>query len=615
MAGAVERVLHEGGVLLVEAGTGTGKTLAYLVPALLSGRRVVVSTGTKNLQDQIFRKELPFLGERAGIPVSACLVKGRDNYLCRTKWVEFEREPLLEVRDEARLLPLLREWAPRTKTGDRAELPDLPDEARFWRDINARADTCTGAKCPEYEACFLTRLRRSAEEAQLVLVNHHLFFADLSLRGPFGAVLPDYDTVIFDEAHLLEEIATQFLGTQVSAAQLEELARDAEKMAAADGGATTGGGGAAQLREASAGLFEPIRTLLSRATGRVPFRAPADGGPTLDSEGAALDRALREVARSAGNGLNPAGDAAAGIALRADGLRVAFAEICRRDQEGMVYGMESRGRTNVVLTASPIDVGEILAERLFPRLHACVMTSATLAVEEKFDHVARGLGIPDPQTLIVESPFHWQDQAVLYLPSGIPEPRHELFISRAVEEIRQLLRITDGRAFLLFTSYAVLDRVRDELEADDAWSLFVQGEESKAALVERFRETERAVLLGTTSFWHGVDVAGSALSLVVVDKLPFDVPSDPLVAAKIRRIRDSGGNPFVEYQTPAPVLELKQGLGRLIRSRSDRGILCVLDPRLRTKPYGRVFLRSLPPVPVVRDRMDCARFFQASRIP
>ncbi len=611
MAAAVFRVFRDGGSLLVEAGTGTGKTLAYLVPALLSGRRVIVSTGTKNLQDQIYRNDLPFLRERAGLPVSACLVKGRDNYLCRTKWAEFEREPLLEVREEARFLPVLRRWAKETGTGDRAEIADLPDDLRFWRDVNARAETCAGSKCPEYERCFLTRLRREAERAKIVVVNHHLFFADLAVRGPFGSVLPDYDTVVFDEAHLLQEIATQFLGVQASSAQIEDLARDAEKLAASAGEAVTGGGGAALLREASASFFEPIRDTLRSAAGRVPFLRPEEGGPRLDAEWEILSRALDQVAKAAGSG--DGGGTREGVALRAAGLREALEAVAARDAPGTVYGMELRGRSNVVLTASPIDVGEILGERLFPTLHASVLTSATLAVAGSFDHVARGLGVPDPETLVVDSPFEWGTQAILYLPSGIPEPRHELFVPRAVDEIRALLRITGGRAFLLFTSYSVLERVRSELEADGEWSLFVQGEGSKAALVDRFRETTGAVLLGTTSFWHGVDVAGEALSMVIVDKLPFDVPSDPLVAARIRRIQEAGGNAFSEFQIPAAVLELKQGLGRLIRRRSDRGILCVLDPRIRTKPYGRTFLRSLPPVPVVRDRAACERFFLEAR--
>ncbi len=611
MAAAVARIFRDGGSLLVEAGTGTGKTLAYLVPAVLSGRRVIVSTGTKNLQDQIYRKDLPFLRERAGLRVSACLVKGRDNYLCRTKWAEFEREPLLEIREEARFLPVLARWARETETGDRAEIAELPDDLRFWRDVNARAETCAGSNCPEYERCFLTRLRREAERAKIVVVNHHLFFADLAVRGPFGSVLPDYDTVVFDEAHLLDEIATQFLGVQASAAQIEDLARDAERLAAASGGAVTGGGGAALLREAAAAFFEPIREALRSAVGRVPFLPPAEGGPRLDEEWALLSRALSEVTRETGSGEH--GGAREGVGLRAEGLRHALEAVWARDALDTVYGMELRGRGNVVLTASPIHVGEILAERLFPALHASVLTSATLAVEGTFDHVARGLGVPHPETLVVESPFEWATQAVLYLPAGIPEPRHELFVPRALDEIRALLRITEGRAFLLFTSYSVLDRVRSALEADGEWALFVQGEGSKAALVDRFRETPAAVLLGTTSFWHGVDVAGEALSMVIVDKLPFDVPSDPLVAARIRRIRDAGGNPFSEFQIPAAVLELKQGLGRLIRSRSDRGILCVLDPRIRTKPYGRAFLRSLPPVPIVRDRAACERFFHGER--
>lgn len=614
MAAAVARTLEDGGSLLVEAGTGTGKTLAYLVPAIESGRRVIVSTGTKNLQDQIFRNDLPFLRDEAGLPFTATLVKGRDNYLCRAKWAEFEREALLEVREEARFLPVLREWAKSTRSGDRAEVPDLPDDLRFWRDVNARAETCAGSKCAEYEACWLTRLRQEAEGSQLVVVNHHLFFADLAVRGPFGAVLPDYDAVIFDEAHLLEEVATQFLGLQVSSAQIEDLARDAEKQAAARGGAATGGGGAGLLREAALAFFDPLREALSGAQGRVPFEPPERGGPNLAREWEDLAEALAEIAREASEAAD-AGDASDGVAIRAKGLSESFAAVLERDRAGFVYGMEARGKQSVLLTASPIDVAEILADRLFSGLHASVLTSATLTVAGSFDYFRRALGIPEAETVAVGSPFDHARQAVLYLPSGIPDPRHPAFAERAAREIRSLLEITEGRAFLLFTSYAMLDRVRASLEDDGEWTLFVQGEGSKAALVEAFRETPRAVLLGTTSFWHGVDVPGEALSLVVIDKLPFEVPSDPLVAARIRRIREAGGNPFSEYQVPVAVLELKQGLGRLLRSRSDRGILAVLDPRLRTKGYGRVFQASLPPYRIVRELEACARFFREETAP
>ena len=613
MARAVERTLHAGGVLMVEAGTGTGKTLAYLVPALHSGRRVIVSTGTRNLQDQIMGLDLPFLRDRAGMTVKASLMKGRENYLCVYRFAEFERGPLLEEAQEARFLPGIRAWSKRTATGDRAEIAELPDQLRMWRDVNARADTCSGSRCPEFSACWLSVMRRRAEESQVVVVNHHLFFADLAVRTAFGSVLPDYDTVVFDEAHLLEEVATLYFGVQVSAAQLEELCRDAERGAARSGGSSKGGAGAAFLREAAREFFLPIRERLRDAQGRVRFDPPERGGPELESQARVLDEALEELRRQASRGELPS-ETAEALGARAEELKGVLARVLERTDPAYVFGMEARGRGNVVLSASPIDVSSLLHDALFARLHACVLTSATLAVEGRFDFFTRRLGLEDAETLVAESPFDHQAQAVLYLPQGMPEPRQAGFLARAVEEIQALLPITRGRAFLLFTSYAHLQRVREALTGDARWQLFVQGEGPRAALLEAFKVTPDAVLLGTTSFWHGVDVPGEALSLVVIDKLPFDVPSDPLVSARIEEIRRRRGDPFREYQLPLAVLELKQGLGRLLRSRSDRGILAVLDPRLSTRGYGRRFLASLPPYPVVRSLEECRRFFGSERV-
>ena len=607
MALAVERTFHDGGILMVEAGTGTGKTLAYLVPSILSGRRVVVSTGTRNLQDQIFRLDLPFLKERAGMAFSPCLMKGRENYLCRYRFAQFEAEPLFEVLDERKWLPKLRKWSRKTASGDRAEVADLPDGLRLWRDINARADTCTGRKCPEFEQCWLTKLKRDAERASILVVNHHLFFADLAVRSAFGSVLPEYDTVVFDEAHLLEEIATQYFGVTVSSGQVEELARDAEALAGKAGGPAKGAGGAAALRRAAREFFGVLRERLPEESGRMRFDPPERGGPALEHEWAALSGAIDDVSSE---GSAAADETGAAIEARGGEIKEALSLVLRRSDPGFVYSVEGRGRAGVLLGAAPIDVSTILRESLFEGLHAAVLTSATLAVEGRFEFFQRRLGLEDCATRIVDSPFDHARQALLYLPKGMPEPRERGWLDRALDEIGALLEITRGRAFLLFTSYAVMAKVREALELDGRWTLFVQGAGSKAALVEAFKEAERGVLLGTTSFWHGVDVPGEALSLVVIDKLPFDVPGDPLIAARIEKIRQAGGNPFAEYQTPLAVLELKQGLGRLLRSRSDRGLLSVLDPRLTTRPYGRTFLASLPPYAVVRGIEACREFFE-----
>jgi ATP-dependent DNA helicase DinG len=611
MATAVGGVLEHGGTLMVEAGTGTGKTLAYLVPALASARRVIVSTGTRNLQDQIYQQDLPFLSERLGLKVSACVMKGRENYLCRYRMAEFEREPLLQDLDESRWIARIAAWSHTTTNGDRAEIDDLPDDLKLWRDVNARSDTCTGSRCPEYDDCWLTRLKRAAQQAQVVVVNHHLFFADLALRSAYGAVLPDYDTVIFDEAHLIEEIATLYFGVQISSGQIEDLARETERLAAGTGGPSRGGGGAAQLRQAAQELFLPLRERLAGERGRLRFDPPRRGGPDLEGEWAILCEALDGVSREAARH-EQSRDSVESLPRRAEELRDALGHVLDRGDPAFVYGMEIRGRASVTLSAAPIDVSTSLREALFDRLHACALTSATLTVEAGFDFLAGRLGLEDAATLLVENPFDYPNQAVLYLPRGMPEPRHRDFIDRAVREIVALAEITEGRGFILFTSYAHLERVQQALREMKRWPLFVQGEGSKVALVESFRGTRSALLLGTTSFWHGVDVPGAALSLVVVDKLPFDVPSDPLIEARIERIREQGGNPFVEYQLPLAVLELKQGLGRLLRSGSDRGIVCVLDPRLKSRRYGERFLRSLPPYRVVREVREATEFFRGS---
>jgi ATP-dependent DNA helicase DinG len=653
MALAVEEALRGGKRLLIEAGTGVGKTLAYLVPAALSGKRVVVSTGTKNLQDQIVEKDLPFVVEKLGIPVTGTAVKGRDNYLCLRRFHDHDRDPLLPTIQEGEAYDRVRAWAPGTATGDRGEIEGLPEDASFWRRINARADTCTGQKCEDYEECWLTKVRRRASESQIVVVNHHLFFADLALReDAFGKVLPDYDAVVFDEAHQVEEVATLFFGVSCSSGRVLELADDAARVLGRGGvggprtgwaEANPGRGGpdgvgsgmekdagtpggrrrrarrprrrglsgvgdndileAQALRVAVDGFFGPLALVQGRRPLAESLRDP---GWTDRLEG--LKTALEGV-RSAVQEVSPVTDETVALERRCRELTGALETACRGDDEDYVYWSEVRGRS-VTVSASPVDVARLLDETLFANVGAAVMTSATLSVGGDFSYVRDRTGIQGAEERIVPSPFDYRTQAVLYLPDAMPEPRSAAYNERMLREIESLIGISKGRAFLLFTSHAELRRVEESLHARTRHPILVQGSMPKARLLDEFRRRKGAVLLGAASFWHGVDVAGEALSLVVIDRIPFDVPSDPLVAARIARIRGLGGEPFEEYQVPAAAIELKQGLGRLIRNRSDRGILAVLDSRLRTRGYGKTLLASIPPFPIVHDIEEARRFFE-----
>ncbi len=613
MAAAVAQTLADGGTLLVEAGTGTGKTLAYLVPAILSRKRVLVSTGTKNLQEQIFFKDLPALREALGIPFTATYMKGRGNYLCLHRFDSFRERPLFKNFDERVHLRRVEEWACETETGDRAELADVPEDLSFWSDISATTEQCIGSECPQVQDCFVTRMRQAAAASDVVIVNHHLLCADAAIRqSTFGEVIPDCNYAIIDEAHQLEDVATQYFGYAVSNYRVDELVRDAERVVG--GGVAFDAVTARQLQDDFSRLREAGRHFFSE----VEWLRRGSGG----EERARFTRKMAEEVWSAGFGLTNALDALEATirlaknlpedllstARRSAEIRDQLVRLLRADDPEYVFFVELRGR-GVFLRAAPIDVSAVVRELLLDRMQATVLTSATLAVNGAFDYVRSRLGVKGARELQLPSEFDFARQAVLYLPHRMPDPRSPEFIDAAADQVMELLRCSRGRAFVLFTSYAALREVRARIDRRLPYPVLVQGSAPRSALLQQFRETSNAVLLATASFWQGVDVAGEALSCVIIDKLPFASPGDPITAARIDAVNAAGGNAFSDYQVPLAILALKQGLGRLIRTRKDRGALAILDPRIRTMGYGARFLASLPPAPVTNRIEDVERFF------
>jgi len=589
MAEAVEAALENRQHLIVEAGTGTGKTLAYLVPIIRSGQRVVVSTGTKNLQEQVFFKDIPFL-KKLFPEIRATLMKGRQNYLCRQKLYDIEKQPVLSGMEEVDLYVQIREWEKRTESGDRAELENLPDTSELWPRIDARSEACTGQKCKEFDRCYITLMRQRAAESDILIVNHHLFFADLALRqSEYAGLLPDYAALIFDEAHEMEDVATQYFGIQISNYRVEELARDTEATLRAKAMASGEVLAAlAELRHRSDLFFEafPAREGRTAFEQREGFLETHRGAySTLLN---AFVRLATELSR-----LKERPEEINNLVRRAEELHKAFEFVLESKERNFVYWWERRGR-GVFAEVSPIDVSALLRERLLDKVDTVVLTSATLAVGGNFDFFKRRLGIQNAKEKILESHFDFGEQALLYTPLHLPDPRQPDFARLASEEILQILKATRGRAFVLFTSYAQMRDVCERLRRRLRYPMLVQGSAPRTALLDRFRNTPHAVLFATSSFWHGVDVQGQQLSAVIIDRLPFAVPTDPVVAARIRMIDEDGGNAFTDYQTPEAVIALKQGFGRLIRSETDRGVLVILDHRIVRKPYGRVFFESLP---------------------
>ncbi|MEP6546125.1 MAG: ATP-dependent DNA helicase [Gammaproteobacteria bacterium] len=605
MAKAVGLALARLEPLIVEAGTGTGKTFAYLVPALLSGRSVIISTGTRTLQDQLFRRDVPLLARALGLPAKIALLKGRANYLCRHRLeLATQQGSLLGgERSLARVVARVSRWAGATKTGDLSELTDLPEQSALWPSITSTRENCLGQECPQFARCHVFEARRNAQAADIVVVNHHLLLADLALKDEgFGDLLPGAEAVILDEAHQVPDIAAQFFGETWSVRQLQLLMRDigAELIAA--------GVRAPSINAAIAALeslLEELRSTLQLAAGRHEWAQLPEAFLDVLPE---LETAISDIATQL-EGLG-AGAGVSNCARRAASLANSLASLRELSDDTGLRWVDANPN-GLLLQYTPFEVAERLREYVESRPCAWVFTSATLAINEDFSHFAARVGLPEARTLQIDSPFDYPAQARIYLPPQMPEPQSPAFAARFIEACAPLLEASGGRAFLLYTSYRALAEGVRALQARfprPQFPVLVQGEAPREALLNRFRELGNAVLLATGSFWEGVDVKGEALSIVAIDKLPFASPDDPLLKARLEGIRRRGGNPFFEYQLPQAVLALKQGVGRLIRDFDDFGVIVIGDPRLKTKAYGRVFLDALPASPVTTDGAAAAQF-------
>ncbi len=615
MAQAVARCLAEGGASLLEAGTGTGKTLAYLVPAVLSGLRVIVSTGTHTLQEQLLGKDLPLVRKALGVPFEAALLKGRANYLCLRRFA-LAGDVRYRRAEDARHHEAIRAWAGRTHTGDRAEIAGLPDDFAPWRLLSATSEQCLGQACADYEPCFVFRARRAAMAAEIVVVNHHLFFADLALRARgFGEVFPQADAVILDEAHQIEQVAPLFLGRSLSSTRLQDLLSDVQR----EGARVYRREGAPELLaaalDAAKGRADAFFERFRGREGRMRIRPGSIPADALEEANGALLRLAETIEARA---LDHPDDALRACAERTRHLADDLVAVTTDEDPDRVAWSDARG-SHVTLTSAPVDLARTFEETIFATCRSVIFTSATLssgpsrgkAVENGFAFVRRRLGVsPEAPAVAIESPFDFARQALLYLPRLGVKPEDRAFPVRVAEEIARIVDASRGRAFALFTTHRNLEAAAARLRDAIPWPVLVQGQGSRTALLEAFRSLGNAVLLATASFWEGVDVPGPALSCVIVDKLPFAPPDDPLEEARIARILEEGGNPFTEYQLPRAILMLRQGLGRLIRNESDTGVLALLDERVLERSYGRIVLASLPGCPRTSDLGDVVRFFE-----
>lgn len=605
MAEAVEQCIADADTLIVEAGTGTGKTFAYLVPALLTGEKIIISTGTKNLQDQLFHKDLPLIQKALGKPIKASLLKGRGNYICRYRVEKFQHSGTYLERRTIQDLHEVNQWMNKTQQGDRAELTTIDEDSPVWPYVTSTADNCLQHECPFVNNCFVNNARKSAQEADLIVVNHHLFFADLGLKETgFAELLPSSNLVIFDEAHQIPEIAQIHFSKRFSTRQITELVQDLKQELKTTSTQLATLEGTADRLEITC---YQLRASISLPDGRFAWHDLEhetqfhEALTALTIELSAVAEQLTQVATS--------DKAILALAERATDLLIQFKQLNEETNPNEIHWLEVYQKA-IVFYHTPIYIGDAIQELLSNESQAWIFTSATLAVNNNFDHFKKDMGIIQAQELILDSPFNYKTQSLLYLPRGLPDIKQTTFFDAFIDKSVELLELSQGRAFILFTSYRNLRRASEIIPSKTDFPILIQGQKPKAKLLSDFERLDNSVLLGTQSFWEGVDVRGDALSCVIIEKLPFQVPDDPLLKARERYLREQGINSFASYQIPKAAINLKQGVGRLIRDINDRGIVMIADPRLGTRDYGKQFLQSLPPMPITREVRLVKQFFE-----
>ena len=606
LAAAIEKTIRTGGTLVAEAGTGIGKTLSYLVPVLNGRERTIISTGTKTLQDQLYFRDLPMVKKALGSTLKTALLKGRANYLCLYRMEQARKDGRLPSRESITELEAIRQWAPSSVDGDLSISSVIAEDSELWPMVTSTTDNCLGSDCPDFEACFVANARREAQEADVVVVNHHLLFADMAIKhSGFGEVLPGASVFIVDEAHQAPETASQFFSASLSTRQVSDLCRDLLAEAAETSG------GMAVVRDEVAHCRQILREFQLACHDHLEDRGTWD-----DMLNRSAVRSALQLLDSAVAGLKPAADSLQGASRGMDACLQRLAEVLahfdhldKAVPDTEVRWFERRGK-GVSIHTTPLDISNLFSSFCEQLDAAWVFTSATLSVNGGFDHFIRQLGLQDADTLNLDSPFDYENQALMWLPPDLPEPREPSFVPELLKQVRPVLKASKGRAFMLFTSHRALRQAAELLSGTIDHPLFVQGEMPRSMLLEAFREAGDGILLGSASFWGGVDVMGEALSLVIIDKLPFAPPNDPVMVARSNVLRQHGGNPFMELFLPQAVIALKQGAGRLIRDVNDRGVLVICDKRLNSKGYGSVFLESLPPMRQTPDREQVVEFFK-----